>query len=607
MAVALVAVLGFALYRWTGIAPLLWLGSGFYLICLAMYTRSLFAALLQTRKVTADLLVVTVMVVAFLAKTPLSGALVAWFISLGLAISFAIIEKTKRKIEALTRRREKPVRILRDERFLELPVETVRPGDVAVVPRGEMIPVDGEIVEGASAIDESVVTGEPYTVFKQMGDRVTSGAISVTSSLKVRATKAGDKGFLYLMSQEIAKSLMAKPDTQRRADSIVQFFICGVVVYAFGVFLFSGGLNGDAATGLIRMAAVTAVACPCAWALSVPTAFAAAIGGLSARGILVRGGIPLETLGRAGNFILDKTGTVTVGQPEVVAVESFDLPETELLGLAASVESGFNHPIANAILAHASARGVSPAKADHSEYLPGIGVKSTVSGRQVTLGSNETMTALGMDIPAEVDIDGRAVWVGVDGKIVGAVVIQDAVLALADGLADTLRGLGAKRVILATGDNEKGEARRVAGQLGADGCHWGLKPEDKLALVKSLGDQGVTVMVGDGVNDATALAEADVGISIGSAKADLAIQSSDIVVMREDAASLVAVVETGKKLIRVIRQNYAWAIGFNLIGIALATAGFLSPWLAALFHHASSVLVVANSARLVKMPANRDR
>lgn len=324
MAVALIAVLGFALHRWTGAATLLWLGSAFYLFCLAMYMRSLFVALVQTRKVTADLLVVTVMVVAFLAKTPLSGALVAWFISLGLAISFAIIEKTRRKIEALTRRREKPVRILRDERFLELPVEEVRPGDVAVVPRGEMIPVDGEIVEGASAIDEAVVTGEPYTVFKQKGDRVTSGAISVTSSLKVRATKAGDKGFLYLMSQEIAKSLMAKPEIHRRADSIVQFFICGVVIYAFGVFLFSGGLTGDAATGLIRMAAVTAVACPCAWVLSVPTAFAAAIGGLSARGILVRGGIPLETLGRAVNFILDKTGTVTVGQPEVVAVKPLE-------------------------------------------------------------------------------------------------------------------------------------------------------------------------------------------------------------------------------------------------------------------------------------------
>ena len=322
MAVALIAVLGFALHRWTDAAPLLWLGSMSYLLCLAMYAQSLFTALVQTRRVTADLLVVTVMVVAFLAKTPLSGALVAWFISLGLAISFLIIERTRRRIEALTRQKDKDVRIVRDGSFLEVPVEAVRPGDVAIVPQGEMIPVDGRIVEGASSVDESVITGEPFSVYRQAGDRVTSGSISLTSQLKVRADKAGDKGFLYVMSREIAASLKAKPDIHQRADKIVQFFICGVVLYALGVFLFTSGLTGDTATGLVRMAAVTAVACPCAWALSVPTAFAAVIGGLGARGILVRGGIPLETVGRATHFILDKTGTITRGKPRVSEVLS---------------------------------------------------------------------------------------------------------------------------------------------------------------------------------------------------------------------------------------------------------------------------------------------
>lgn len=606
MAVALVAVLGFAFHRWTGAAPLLWLGLVFYLLCLAMYVRSLFAALLRTRKVTADLLVVTVMVVAFLAKTPLSGALVAWFISLGLAISFFIIEKTRRRIEALTRQKDKDVRIMRDGTFLEVPVEAVRPGDVAIVPQGEMIPVDGRIVEGASSVDESVITGEPFSVYRQAGDRVTSGSICLASQLKVRADRAGDKGFLYVMSREIAASLKAKPDIHQRADKIVQFFICGVVLYAVGVFLFTGGLAGDPATGLARMAAVTAVACPCAWALSVPTAFAAVIGGLGARGILVRGGIPLEMVGRAVHFVLDKTGTVTRGEPRVRDILSFGPPKTELLRLAASVESGFNHPVAGSILAYAAANGVFPLTARETEYLPGIGVKATVEGREVMLGSAESITVQGMTLPADVSMDGRAVWIAVDGKTVGAVVIQDALTDSAQGLADVLRGLGAKSVVLATGDNDEAEARRVARRIGADRCQWGLTPEDKVGLVRELAQQGTTVMVGDGVNDALSLSQADVGISIGSAKADLAIQSSDIVVMREDAASLVTVVGTGKKLIRVIRQNYAWAIGFNMAGITLATAGVLSPWLAALFHHASSILVVANSARLVKIPANGD-
>ncbi|BBO90524.1 hypothetical protein DSCOOX_37040 [Desulfosarcina ovata subsp. ovata] len=603
----MISVLGFLLHRWSGIVFFMWLGSVFYCLCLAMYTRSLFNALRATRRVTADLLVITVMVVSVFAKTMLSGALVAGFISMGLAISFGIIEETRRRIDALTKQGEKPVRIVREDRFLEVPVEQISSGDVAIVPAGEMIPVDGEIVGGASSIDESVITGEPLPVFKRIGDRVTSGAISLTAQLKVRATKAGDKGFLHVMAKEIDASLKEKPVVHRRADMIVQFFICGVVLYAIGVFLVCGALAGDTATGLVRMAAVTAVACPCAWALSVPTAFAAAIGGLGARGILVRGGTPLETLGRAATFILDKTGTVTLGRPDVVNVEAFGLPKTELLRLAASVESGFNHPVGNAILAYAAGKGIFPSTAENTEYLPGIGVKSMVQGRQVTLGSSETMIALGMDIPADIKIGGRAVWIGVDEKIAGVVVIQDVMMESAHGLAGILRGLGAKRVVLATGDNTEAEAQRVAKLTGMDQCHWGLKPEGKVSLVKSFGGQGPTVMVGDGVNDATALAVADVGISIGGAKADLTIKSSDIVMMREDAMSLVTAVRTGRTLIRVIRQNYSWAIGFNLAGIALATTGMLSPWLAALCHHVSSVLVVANSARLVRVPVVGNR
>lgn len=598
--VALAAVLSFGAHKWTGFEPLKWLGLIFYSICFFMYLKTLLLAIFRTKRVTADLLVVTVMVVSFLAGQPLGGALVAWFISMGLAISFGIIERTRRKIEALTKEKGKVVRIVRDEKILELPVEQVRQGDMAIVPQGEMIPVDGEIVEGASSIDESVITGEPFAVFKKAGDCVTSGAISLTSQLKIRAANAGDKGFLYVMAKEIEESLKVKPRIHRTADTIVQFFISGVVLYAVGVFLFTGGLAGDFTTGLIRMAAVTAVACPCAWALSVPTAFSAAIGGLSGRGILVRGGTPLEAAGRAVNVVLDKTGTVTLAAPKIVGLESFGSSPDELLQIAASVESGFNHPIANAIVSYASVKGVRPLKAEGSEYLPGLGIRSSVEGREVVLGPTETMTALGMAASSDLKIKGKATWIGIDGKIAGAIVIQDELRDYAEGLGQALHDLDVKRVVLATGDNEESEARRVAQLIGADEYRWGLKPEDKAAIVKDLRVQGPTVMVGDGVNDAISLAAADVGISIGRAKADLAIKSSDIIVLRDDATSLLTIVQTGKKLIRVVKQNYAWAVGFNVAGIALATAGFLSPWLAALLHHISSVLVVLNSARLVR-------
>jgi P-type E1-E2 ATPase len=205
-----------------------------------------------------------------------------------------------------------------------------------------------------------------------------------------------------------------------------------------------------------------------------------------------------------------------------------------------------------------------------------------------------------MEVPLDQKEKGRITWIGIDGTISGGIVIQDELRESAKGLGTMLHDVGIKRVVLATGDNEASEAHRVAQLIGADDYRWGLKPEDKTAMVKAFSIQGPTIMMGDGVNDATSLAAADVGISIGHTKADLALKSSDIVVLRDDAGSLLTIIQTGKKVIRVIKQNYVWAIGFNTAGIALATAGLLNPWLAALLHHISSVLVVLNSARLVR-------
>lgn len=598
--VALVAVLCLACHGWTGFAVLQWFGLLSYAVCFAMYMKALVLSLFRTRRVTADLLVVTVMVVSFLAGQPLSGALVAWFISMGLAISFTIIERTRRKIEGLTKSKDKIVRVVRNETLMELSVEDVRPGDLAIVPQGEMIPVDGEIAEGSSSVDESVITGEPFPVFKSPGDPVTSGSVTLTSPLKVKVAKAGDKGFLYVMAKEIEASLGIKPKMHQTADRIVQVFISAVVLYAVGVFLFAGGLTGDFITGLVRMAAVTAVACPCAWALSVPTAFASAIGGLSGRGILVRGGTPLELAGRASYVVLDKTGTITSANPKVGEIKSYGIPQDELLQTAASVESVFTHPIAGAIVAYASERNIPPLRVEGAQYLSGLGVKGSIGGREVVMGQAETLKAMGIAVPSDIRMQGRAIWIGLDKKVAGVLAIQDELRDSARGLGPALRRMGIQKVVLATGDQEEAEARRVSELVGADEHRWGLLPADKTTLVRELSARGVTVMVGDGINDATSLAEADVGISLGRAKADLAIKSSDIIVLRDDVSSLLTIIHKGKKLIRIIRENYAWAIGFNTVGIALATAGFLSPWLAALFHHISSVLVVLNSARLVR-------
>jgi heavy metal translocating P-type ATPase len=560
-----------------------------------MFAQTLLRALIKMKKITADLLVVTVLVVTFLDGQPLSGALVAWFISLGLAISLTIIERTRRRIAKLTRERNKIIRVMREGVMKELSVENVRPGDVVMVPQGEMIPVDGVIVEGSAMVDESVVTGEPFPVYKVAGSEVISGSLALSGPLRVQASRAGDKAFLYQMDIEIQNALQVKTQTHRAADKVVQFFIPGVVLYGLLVLVITGDLG--------RMATVVSIACPCAWALATPTAFAAAIGSLAGQGILARGGTPLEIIGEADIVVLDKTGTVTLAEPRVESVTALTVSEERLLQIAASVEAGFNHPIANAIVSYAVERGVHPVEVKDSDYLPGQGVRAMVQGHQVFLGAADAMTGAGLALPESAGLEGRATWVVVDGQLAGAISIQDVLREYAHGLADDLHRQGIRKVVLATGDTEEGEARRVADIIGADEHHWRCKPEDKTALIKALKAEGVTVMVGDGINDATSLAAADVGIAIGGGKrsgADLAIQSSDVIVQREDAASLLTVLGMGKKLRRVIRQNYAWAMGFNTIGILLATLGILSPPLAAVFHHISSVFVVSNSARLIR-------
>jgi Cu+-exporting ATPase len=580
------------LAQWWEVAPLRWVGLAFYAICLAMFAQTLLHALLKMKKVTADLLVVTVLVVTLLDGQPLSGALVAWFISAGLAISLTIIERTRRRIAKLTKERNKIIRVVREGVMKELPVENVRPGDVAIVPQGEMIPVDGVIVEGAAMVDESVVTGEPFPVYKVAGREVISGSLALSGTLQVRASRAGDKAFLYQMDTEIRNALQVKTRTHETADKVVQFFIPGVVLYGLVVLLVTGDLG--------RMATVVSIACPCAWALATPTAFAAAIGSLAGRGILARGGTPLEVIGETDIVVLDKTGTVTLAEPRVESVTAFTVSKERLLQMAASVEAGFNHPIANAIVSYAVERGVRPVEVKDADYLPGQGVRATVQGHQVFLGAADAMSETGLALPENAGLEGRATWVVVDGQLAGAISIQDVLREYAHGLADDLHRYGIRKVVLATGDTEEGEARRVADIIGADETHWRCKPEDKTALIKALKAKGITVMVGDGINDATALAAADVGIAIGGTKADLAIQSSDVIVQREDAASLLTVLGTGKRLRRVITQNYIWAMTFNTIGILLATLGVFSPPLAAVFHHISSVFVVFNSARLIR-------
>lgn len=588
---AVIPVVLFGLDALYDLPALYWLGMPFYLFCLALYLESLLKSVLIMRKVSAELLIVLVMTVTLIDGAPLSGTMVAWFIGLGLYISFTIIRKNREKIESLIQEGKKTAQKLQGDNIVEIPINQIRQDDVVLIAKGAMVPIDGTIIEGASAIDESTMTGEPFPVYKKTGASVTSGTLNLSGPLQVKAGKNGDDSFLSVITQEIENSLENKSDLQRRADTTVQVLLLSVTAYAFLLLFITGSLH--------LMATALAVVCPCAWALATPTAFAANIGYLARSNILARGGEPLENMQDIKTLILDKTGTVTLAEPEVSQVIEIGLPTQPLLELAASIESRFDHPIARSIINYAKKQGVNAfLPVERAEDLPGRGIKARIEGQDILMGSAETLSLQGIELPA-IDYTGRAIWLAAGGEVKGVIVIRDIMLSEMRGLADTIRACGIEKVVLATGDNEEQEAKRVADYIHADEYHFNCKPDDKTALVKQFQAQGKVAMVGDGVNDAPSLAAANVGIAIGGHKnVNLAIISSDVVILGHDAQDLVTILRLGHKMGGIIRQNYLWAVGFNSVGLALATFGLLNPIFAALLHHVSSVFVVVNAGRL---------
>lgn len=568
-----------------------WLGLPFYLVCLLLYTLGLLKSLLLMRQVSAELLIVLVMTVTLIDGKPLSGALVAWFIGFGLFVSFTIIRKNREKIESLVRQSRKTGLVMTGTEIREVPVEAIRAGDLLIIPRGTTIPADGEIIEGKSSIDESLVTGEPFPAVRTLGDTVLAGMLNLSAPLQIRATHDGDASYIELIGAEIERSLQQKSSLQQQADRIVQYLLLGVTAYSFLLLLVTGSLD--------RMATALSVICPCAWALATPTVFASGIGRSARLNILARGGEPLGIMKDVTTVILDKTGTITQGVPEVIRIQALTMTEPELLQIAASVETRFDHPLSRAIVGYAKHRGLTQFKpVSQAEDLPGCGVKARVDGREVLIGSPETLAAASIQTPRRRH-KGRALWVAVDGEPAGMIVIHDRVHAEMAGLAASIRALGVSQVVLATGDHEESEARRIAELIGADAFHYNCKPADKAALVRQWQTSGRVAMVGDGVNDAPALAAADVGIAIGGYKnVALAISSADIVILGNDAGDVLKILDISQRMADITRQNYTWAISFNALGLALVTFGLLNPVLAAFLHHISSVFVVANAARL---------
>ncbi len=485
-------------------------------------------------------------------------------------------------------------RVVRGGVEVEVPVEEVRVGDVIVVRPGEKIPVDGTVVDGESAVDEAVLTGESMPADKKPGDQVFGGTFNRSGALRFEARRVGRATVLQQMIELVRKAQGSRAPVARLADVVSGWFtlaVLGAAAVTFVVWVFLAPLS----TALVNSVSVLIIACPCALGLATPTAIMVGTGRGAERGVLIKGGEALETAHKIDAVVLDKTGTITRGKPRVTGVAAVgEIAEKELVRLAASAERYSEHPLGRAVVE--AAGGAVLAEPQEFRSVAGAGVRAVVEGREVLVG---TATFTGLSHPEAERLAGEgntAVLVAVDGRLAGVIAIADTVKPEAAEAVRRLRDMNLD-VWMVTGDNRR-TAEAVARQVGIDNVLAEVSPVGKVAEVKRLQSEGRRVaMVGDGINDAPALAQANLGIALATGT-DIAMEAGDITLMRDDLTMVAEALRLARATMRVIRQNLFWAFAYNTVGIPVAAAGLLSPIIASGAMALSSVSVVTNSLRL---------
>ena len=481
---------------------------------------------------------------------------------------------------------------------VRIPVDQLGVGDRFVVRPGEKVATDGRVVEGSSAVDASLVTGESLPVDVAIGDDLVGGSINTTGRLVVEATRVGADTTLAGIARLVERAQTTKAPIQRLADRVSAIFVPIVLVLAALTFLGWWIGTGDPARALEIAIAVLVIACPCALGLATPTALLVGTGRGARLGILIKGADVLEDTRRIDTVVLDKTGTVTSGEMTLIDVATAGrLPKDQALRAAAAVEAGSEHPVARAVVTAAASRAIDVPRATDFVSLPGAGARAIIKGTEVTVGRADLFD----DVPQELarpTVDGTTVWVGWGGRAHASLTVADTVRRSSQRAVRDLTELGLPAYLL-TGDHDQAAltvARDVGipvGRVIAD-----VRPEDKHAMIADLQKRGkVVAMVGDGVNDAAALAQADLGIAMGTGT-DVAADSADIVLLRSELPAVVDAIELSRATLRTIKQNLGWAFGYNIAAIPLAMAGLLNPMIAGGAMAASSVLVVSNSLRL---------
>jgi Cu+-exporting ATPase len=537
-----------------------------------------------------------------------SAAVITTLVLLGQVLELRARSRTSQAIRSLLGLAPKTARLVLNGREADIALEFVRPGDALRVRPGERIPVDGTVLEGSGFVDESMITGEPLPVEKNVGDKLTAGTLNGTSGngtaggFLMRTDRAGDDTLLAHIVRMVAEAQRSRAPIQRLADVAAAWFVPGVFVAAVATFI-AWAVWGPApslAYAFVNSVAVLIIACPCALGLATPMSIMVGTGRGAIVGVLIRNGEALERLEKVDTVVVDKTGTLTEGRPALVGPV-----DDEPLRLAASLEQASEHPIAHAIVSAARARGLVLSAPTEFRALPGRGITGVVDGRNVVIGNESLVPEAGA--AEDRQIQGQTVmFVSVDGRAAGMLAVADPIKSTT---ADALRQLSAMRIrlVMATGDN-RATAEHVAGQLGIADVRAGVRPESKHEIVRGLQREGhVVAMAGDGINDAPALAQADVGIAMGTG-ADIAIESAGVTLVKGDLRGVVRALKLSRATMRNIRQNLFFAFCYNVLGIPIAAGVLypafgllLNPMIAAAAMTFSSVSVISNALRLSKV------
>ncbi len=543
-----------------------------------------------------------------------TAAIVITLILLGRLFENRARGQTSEAIRSLIGLQARDARIIRNGQEMSVPIQDVQINDVVVVRPGEKVPVDGEIIDGSSTLDESMVTGESVPVKKQAGDEVIGATLNKTGSFKFRATRVGKDTFLAQIVKLVQQAQGSKAPIQRLADQVTGWFVPVVIAIAILTFIIWYTVMGNVTLALITTVGVLIIACPCALGLATPTSVMVGTGKGAEHGILIKGAESLELAYQIQTIVLDKTGTLTQGKPTVtdfITVQgTADRNEQNLLRLAASVELNSEHPLAEAVVRYAQSQEVELAEVKEFEAIAGSGVQGTVTDRFLQIGTRRWMQELGIDTQAlqpdkeRLESLGRtAVLLAVDGNLQAVMGIADALKPSSKNAVQALQRLGLE-VVMLTGDNRQ-TAEAIAREVGITNVIAEVRPDQKVAQISKLQSSGkIVAMVGDGINDAPALAQADVGIAIGTGT-DVAIAASDITLISGDIQGIVTAIELSRATIRNIRQNLFFAFIYNVVGIPIA-AGILFPFFGWLLNPIiaggamafSSVSVVTNALRL---------